>query len=352
MNKKVWLFHLLNDFSGSPLVLKNTVLALQDKADITICTSSSEGFLSNLLFVNYHHINYQWYPNKLLTLLRFFVVQLSLVRIVIANRKKIDIVYVNTLLPFGAALGAWLCSKKVIYHMHEPQINPRSLFLFLSFVAVLTADKVLFVSAYLKSCFPKLESRGILLPNVLNEEFKNAIEPFEKTHKTTVLMLCSYKEYKGVNDFIELARINTGIDFELILNTQKSFINDFIEEHRVIKNLKIYPCQKDVHPFYEKAKIVLNLSHPDQWIESFGMTALEAMAYGIPCIVPEEGGIAELITTSSGFRIIYKDYQQISDTINLLFKDQETYDSYSTVAKERSQEYSFINYKSKILEML
>ena len=77
--------------------------------------------------------------------------------------------------------------------MHELQIKSPLLFQLLSFIAVLTADKVLFVSDYLKTCFPKLAYRGILLPNVLNNEFKDVVEPLENKYKTSVLMLCSYK---------------------------------------------------------------------------------------------------------------------------------------------------------------
>ncbi len=82
---------------------------------------------------------------------------------------------------------------------------------------------------------------------------------------------------------------------------------------------------------------MLNLSHPDRWIESFGMTALEAMAYSTPCIVPEEGGIAELITSMCGFRVSYKQPEVISEAIKILFNDEYTYASYSFAAKQRSE---------------
>jgi glycosyltransferase involved in cell wall biosynthesis len=39
----------------------------------------------------------------------------------------------------------------------------------------------------------------------------------------------------------------------------------------------------------------VNLSDKTQFIETFGMTALETMAAGLPVIVPTEGGIAEML---------------------------------------------------------
>ena len=60
-------------------------------------------------------------------------------------------------------------------------------------------------------------------------------------------------------------------------------------------NLKVYARQKDVVPFYREASVVLNLSNKEQFIETFGLTALEAMVFGLPVIVPTVGGIAEMV---------------------------------------------------------
>lgn len=48
--------------------------------------------------------------------------------------------------------------------------------------------------------------------------------------------------------------------------------------------------------FNNEAYIVLNMSDKTFFIDTFGMTALEAMSAGLPVIVPTEGGIAEMVT--------------------------------------------------------
>lgn len=351
MKKRIWLFHILNDYSGSPLVLKNTVLALENNHEVTICTSKGAGFLSNLQGVKYHDFIYQWSPNRWLTLMRFLYIQVYLFGLVIAKRHKIDIVYVNTLLPCGAALAGWLCGKEVIYHMHEPQISPKVLFLLLSSVASRTADKVVFVSNYLKSCFPKLVSRGIVIRNVLNKNFLAKALANADHEKNTVLMLCSNKEYKGVNDFVKLAQSSPEYNFELILNSSEESIAGFIEANKSIENLKVYPSQSNVHLFYSRARVVLNLSHPDNWVESFGMTVLEAMSYGIPCIVPEVGGVAELVTSKTGFKISHRNHALITEKLERIYADDNLYEMYSKEARERSHEYSFETYKKELLQL-
>ena len=60
--------------------------------------------------------------------------------------------------------------------------------------------------------------------------------------------------------------------------------------------------------FYNEAYIVLNMSDKTCFIDTFGMTALEAMSAGLPVIVPTEGGIAEMVTNGmDGFKIDSKE---------------------------------------------
>lgn len=350
MKKRIWLFHLLNDYSGSPLVLKNSILALRGSASLTVCTSPSEGFLSDL-GINYRYVNYVWSPSKLITLLRFFLVQCRFFFLVLANRQQIDIVYVNTLLPFGAALAGKVCGKKVIYHMHEPQVSPAVLFKFLVKVADVTAYRLIFVSDYLRKCFPQLQNRGQVIYNVLNQQFLDAIASKENGEEKTVLMLCSFKAYKGIYDFVELARQNPDRRFELVLNSSLASIQVFKEANKRLHNLFVFSSTKDVHPFFKRAQVVLNLSHPNSWVESFGMTALEAMAYGVPCIVPKVGGISELVTEASGFRINHTEIMELSITIVRLFEDVNYYSNYSKEALIRSKEFLFDRYQKELLRL-
>ncbi len=68
--------------------------------------------------------------------------------------------------------------------------------------------------------------------------------------------------------------------------------------------MSIYPRQSDVAPFYGEASVVLVLTNPRMAIETFGLTALEAMTAGLPCVVPPVGGIAEMVTDGvNGYQI-------------------------------------------------
>jgi len=91
-------------------------------------------------------------------------------------------------------------------------------------------------------------------------------------------------------------------------------------------NLSILSRQEDVAKFYQQASVVLNLSDKRLFIETFGLTALEAMTAGLPVIVPTEGGIAEMVTDSmNGYKIDVMNLDSIEHGIKKLLADKTRY---------------------------
>ena len=97
-------------------------------------------------------------------------------------------------------------------------------------------------------------------------------------------------------------------------------------------NIKILSRQTDVSTFYNKASVVLNLSDKRQLVETFGLTALEAMSAGLPVIVPTEGGIAEMV--EDGVNGSTVDVQELERIICLIKKTLNDKDHYMRMANE------------------
>ena len=107
-----------------------------------------------------------------------------------------------------------------------------------------------------------------------------------------------------------------------------------------MNNLVTYARQADVADFYNNATLVLNLSNKEQFIETFGMTALEAMSAGLPVIVPTEGGIAEMVEDGvNGYKIDVHDLTEIKNRIESILSDKQLYMSLSAHAQEYSKEF-------------
>jgi len=344
MKNKILCFHLLNDYSGSPKVLSQVIKGFVKsghEVDLFCAKNDEEGFLSNLDQVNYRPFYYKWSSVKLLTLFRLFYSQLILFLRLFRYWNTDVVFYVNTVLPFGALLAGKVMGKPVICHLHETSIKPQILKWYLFKIVELTATDVIYVSEFLKDQEPIKTTTSHVVYNSLSMEFMMKAKEYSKKQKRdTVLMVCSLKAYKGVFDFVKLAREMPGIKFELVVNAPFDALGDFFNGHDIPTNLKIFPVQTNVHLFYSRAFMVLNLSHPDKWVETFGLTALEAMCYGVPVIVPPVGGIAEVVQDGvNGYRIDVRNMTTIKSTIKRMWKTPQAYQRFSVNAKKRIQDF-------------
>ena len=72
MKTKIVAIHLLNDYSGSPFVLRQSLEALVKQGyAVDLYTAGNDGFLSNIAGVNTRAIFYKWNKIKLVTLFLF-----------------------------------------------------------------------------------------------------------------------------------------------------------------------------------------------------------------------------------------------------------------------------------------
>ena len=353
---KVICIHLYNDFSGSPLVLSTVIKGFRKKEiPVEVWTSSEgKGFLSDLP-VDYKSIPYQFYQNKFLRLLAFGWAQLVLC-IKLMQYKNQDVVfYINTLLPFGAAIAGKILNKKVVYHVHETSVNPPILKSFLKWVASKTASKAIYVSHFLKNKEGISNVKGVVVYNALSQQFVAHAQGHIKRewHGFNVLMLCSLKAYKGVDEFVELSRSLPKYTFELVVNDDLKNMEQYFSKTKLPSNLKLHPRQSNVHPFYQKADLVLNLSHPEKWIETFGMTLLEAMQYGIPVIAPPVGGPTELVTDGyNGYQIDQRNLNLITSKITMLATDGELYSKLSYNSRDFANSFHTEKMQNQIISLL
>ena len=118
-------------------------------------------------------------------------------------------------------------------------------------------------------------------------------------------------------------------------------------------NLSILSRQNDVASLYNKASLVLNLSDKHKVIETFGLTALEAMSAGLPVVVPTVGGIAEMVEDGiNGYKIDVQDLEKIETHIKLLLSERNRYQQMASNAQKYSQSYSEESMISEIAEIL
>ncbi len=342
--KHVVCFHLFNDYSGSPKVLKMVLEGLLKKGCRVDLVSSRGGVLDELnhsdMMVK-HGYSYRFSQNGMATALRYCMIQLY--TFLLAFRwifRRDAVFYINTLLPIGPAMAGRMMGKRVVYHYHENAFAKGTFYKVLAWMMQRLANEIICVSDY-QASFLKRKRNVTVIPNALSREFIMRLQPMTEDafERKRVLMLGSLKLYKSPLEFIELSQRLRQYDFELVVNDTQENIDLFLKVHGIVcgKNLRIYPRQNDVVPFYNNASLVLNISNKKKILETFGLTALEAMAAGLPVIVPTEGGIAEMVEDGiNGYKIDVQDLDRIAITIDRILSDKMLYLSLSKNAFEHS----------------
>lgn len=330
MKKCSTLFFQPNDnYSGSVRVLASVIEEDYANQIVYIITSSGrKGFLAEMPNVR---MIYYWNPrwsNKILSKFNSIIWRFSACLVTFFVGLRFDTFYINTIVPSYAAKIGTLLNKKIIYHVHEKFVTYSKGNKIAEDTFNNTVSHRIFVSNYLKNQYPEHPlSTFEIKYNKLAKSFTDKIifRPLDERKRNTVIMISSLLKEKGAYSIIELAKMMPEYQFLYIMNATSEHIADFYKEIQVPNNISLIHKQNDIHPFLQKADINLNLSDPEGWVETFGMTILEAMAYGIPSIAPSAGGPLEIVEDGkNGYCLDVTNLQLVSEKIRYVL-DADNY---------------------------
>lgn len=355
--------HLFNDRSGSPRVLCSAIAALRQEQDRSRLFIGSDG--SGCLNEVGIEIMRYWYrrtPYRPLTLATYLISQLALIIRLFCMRdiSRDALIYVNTLLPFGAAIYGWLSGRPVVYHLHEVSLTPAPLKWFLMAIARRTARCLIYVSDFHHGRLPIEGVPAAIVHNSIDDDFLKRARDSVYLHRYkgefNVLMLASLRDYKGVPEFLDLAnrlRNRPDIRFNLVVNDDELAIMSYFHDTDMPPNMSVHPRTEDPGAHYAKASLVLNLSRPDLWVETFGLTLLEAMAYGIPVIAPPIGGPAEVVRhEQDGFLVDSRNRNELAARVLHLADDAGLCLRFSAAARSRASVFSQAAFTQKLRQVI
>lgn len=370
MLRSLYCVHLLDDLSGAAKVFASAVGVLQQAGHTTHVVVGSHGSGG---FIRQRHavetVIYRFQANRLLLLASFAMVQWRLFLHVRRGLRAghADGVYVNTVLPVGAMLAARLCRRPVVTHIHEVGLGTRVLFSVLLAGTLRWSSRLVGVSDYVV--------RALALPPDRTTVIHNSLEPAEWARATQivaerlsshpsapfrVLMACSLKTYKGINEFFALARAcGTSsvpalrrVTFTLLLNCESDELRAFRAQLHPHDRVEIVHRPSSVYDHYARAHLVLNLSLPEAWVETFGLTLLEAMACGVPVIGPVVGGCTELFEPGQGgWSIGARDVPALLNRIEKLAGDAGTWQAASAAAQKAAGRFSPVLFAQRLTEL-
>ncbi len=349
-----------NDYSGSARVLRMTLQALSEAGHTRhlLYVGRGDGLLTRTP-VSRQSFWYRRSRFRVLRLVDLLCSQVILFFRLLADRRipRDALIYVNTLLPFGAALYGKLTGRTVVYHVHEASAIPRPLLWFLNRITRLTSSLNIYVSDDHLRSLPIEGVPAQRIYNPVDPELARRGSASTYRHRRKgifrVLMIAYLRDYKGVPEFVALARrlqSRPDIEFELLANGGASGdLSRYFGVPGKPDNLKVFLEAQQVADFYERASLVVNLSRVDQCVETFGMTLLEAMAFGIPVIAPPAGGPAELVTDAvEGYLVDSRNSDTLRERILTLADCPGLVEDFSTAARRRSTDFGYDDYARSI----
>ena len=130
-------------------------------------------------------------------------------------------------------------------------------------------------------------------------------------------------EVKGVQNLIEAIALLKERGIECILNIcgdgdYRSTLETISQTCRVEKQIQFCGVQRDIAKFLKKTDIFV---YPSICEEVFGISIVEALSYGVPCVVNSVGGIPEIISDGyNGAVTTEKTAEALSDAIERIIQ--------------------------------
>ena len=313
-------FHPKDDHTGSTKVLADTIEReyINKKVFCVATDNNSKGFLSDNKNIKIIRIHCPLINGKRIKYLSTFIYYIHAMYIALFYGSRYNVFYINTIMPFYATVAGSILRKKIIYHIHEKFQKKTLITKIAEHIFCNIPSTAYFVSQYTKDQYVmNKKSTAIIKYNSLSSAFLKNIHltPVKDRKLNQIIMISSLSPAKGILTFVQLAQLMNHYRFSLIISSDVKSINDFFGED-IPSNLKLIPAQSNIHPFLQNSDLLLNLSIPELWIETFGLTILEAMAYGIPAIVPNMGGPTELVKDEyNGYCVNVTDLSDISQKI-------------------------------------
>lgn len=307
-----------------------------------------DSFIGN---VYYHEVEISNYP---LFDFPLYTPALASKIVEVARLEKLDILHAHYAIPH--AISAFIAKQilgkenlKIITTLHGTDITLVGLepsFLPLMKFSIEQSDGVTAVSEFLKN--ETLSNYNIkkdikVIPNFVDTEkyrpidsysIKNEIAP---SGEKILIHVSNFRHVKRVQDVIRIFHlILKEIPAKLILigdGPDRTNCESLARDLGISEHVKFLGKQFELVPLLSAADIFLIPSE----VESFGLSALEAMACGLPVVGSNVGGLSELILhNKTGYIAPVGNIQQMAEYTLKLLTDKILYSNFSSSARERA----------------
>lgn len=149
------------------------------------------------------------------------------------------------------------------------------------------------------------------------------------------------KQVKGLDYLAEIIKQlkKEDVKFHLTIvgsGPDEEWLKQKFRENNLGECVTFTGFQEDVTPYYGQAAVLLSTS---RW-EGFGMTIVEAMSVGVPCVSFDNDGACEIIhNATDGILIPKYEVNKFAQAVKELLKDDTAWKQLSIAAMERAKDF-------------
>lgn len=180
---------------------------------------------------------------------------------------------------------------------------------------------------------------NFFIPNPTLIDQKPMRSKFVTEGQKLILHSSNYRPVKRTEDVVRVfLEVRKTVDCKLLFLGSGNGIDNvrkMVEDGGIKNDVFFVGKNRDIDPYVASADLFLLPSSQ----ESFGLSALEAMAYGVPPIATNVGGLPELIEQGkSGYLASVGDVKQMAEYATHLLTDPKAYQEMSREAKKQACE--------------
>lgn len=148
------------------------------------------------------------------------------------------------------------------------------------------------------------------------------------------------KEQKGLDYLVEIIKGCSAYNycFEIVGDgADRPYLEDQIHQSGMEREVRFCGSTNNIQDYYINADLIVSTS---RW-EGFGLTIVEAMQFGIPCVAFDNSGPHEILGDSgAGITVSKYDIVSFVESIHSILEDDEKYVQFSIAARKRYQDFT------------
>ncbi len=267
---------------------------------------------------NFKH-NLKYFPS---------LVRNSVVLMKIIKKEGVNYIHINDFYNLTPILTKIFYNRfSIVTHIRfMPNRFPKPLLWFWMSLHLKFAEHVICVSNAVKNMLPSHKKIKVIY-DCLSERIDKGLVKVNQKQEISILYLSHFIKGKGqdlaIESFSRAYSENKNLRMKMVggdLGLEKNAIYkknllQMVKEKGLENIISFHPEVEDSYKEMQAADIFLNFSES----ESFSMTCLEALSYGVPLIATDSGGPAELfVDGESGFLVPKNDVQAMARAIKKL----------------------------------